>query len=463
MEIKVPFGAELLHVNVPDGTDVLETTSPEIIEEPKQALLEALEHPIASKPFKTLAKEKCWGADARACIVVSDNTRPVPYKGENGILMPLIQQLVECGFRVENICVLIATGTHAAMPYEDIIEMIGIEPFEAGVEIVNHDCRREKDLCKVGVTEGGTEAYVNRRYVEADLKILTGLVESHFMAGASGGRKSVCPGIFGETGTFIFHGPALMADENSRDLNLVGNKVHQESLAVAKMAGVDFSVNVTLDKDFHMTGVFCGELEKAHEAAVEKLKTYVAIPFEEEYDLILTHAGFVGRNHYQAAKSGVEASYAIREGGAVVMLANNHDKNPIGSDRYLAMCALLKQIGAEGFNRAIKSPDWTFIPDQWQVQMWTKLFKKVAMKDFIYFAPQLDDRDWRSLPGTDGRKYVSAEAKTEGEMAKSVMEAAIADIMKERKVTEADVAAGKFRIAYLAEGPYAVPVKEFKN
>lgn len=463
MEIRIPFGEELLAVNVPDGTEVLESSLPEVLENPGAVLLEALKNPIASKAFGELAKEKYAGPDTRACIVVSDNTRPVPYKGENGILMPLIQQLLECGYHLENICVLIATGTHAAMSYEDIIEMIGIEPFEAGVEIINHDCRREKDLCKVGVTGGGTEAYVNRRYMEADFKILTGLVESHFMAGASGGRKSVCPGIFGETGTFIFHGPRLMADENSRDLNLEGNLVHRESLDVAKMAGVDFIVNVTLDKDFHITGVFCGELEKAHEAAVEKLKTYVAIPFEEEYDLIITHAGFVGRNHYQAAKSGVEASYAIKEGGAVVMLANNHDRNPIGSDRYLAMCALLKQVGAEGFNRAIKSPEWTFLPDQWQVQMWTKLFRKVELKDFIYYAPQLDAKDWRCLPGVDGSCYVRGDAKTDGERAASVVEAAVKAVMEQRKVTAEDVQTGKFRIAYLAEGPYAVPMKVYKE
>ena len=463
MKIKIPFGEETITAFVPDGTCVLETTPPDVLTQPDKAILEAMDHPIGCKAFREMATEKFAGPDTKACIVVSDNTRPVPYHGKDGILMPLVWQLLEVGYQKENICILIANGTHAAMSEKEIIQMLGTEPFEMGLDIINHDCRAEEELCHAGVTEGGTVALVNRRYLEADFKILTGLVESHFMAGASGGRKSVCPGIFGETGTFVFHGARLMGDKNSRDLVLEGNLVHKESLAVAKLAGVDFIINVTLDTRFRMTGVFCGDLEKAHEAAVEKLKTYVAMPFEEEFDLIITHAGFVGRNHYQAAKAGVEASYVVKKGGAVIIVANNHDQNPVGSERYYAMCALLKQIGSEAFLRVIKSEEWNFVPDQWQVQMWTKLLQKISPEDFIYFAPQLDEKDWRALPGTDGRRYVDGMAETNAQMVQSVVEAAVEDVMKRRNVTPSDIQKGTFRIVYLAEGPYAVPVKNNLN
>ena len=459
MEISVPFGENHIPVTVPDGTAILAPSPAAALADPKKAMQDALEHPIGCVPFRELAKERAQKSDAKACIVVSDNTRPVPYRGEAGILMPLIRQLLVEGFRPENICILIATGTHSAMPEDEIVKMLGKEPFEAGVTIVNHDCREESGLCSVGTTKRGTVAKINRRYVEADLKILTGLVESHFMAGASGGRKSVCPGIFGEAGTFVFHGPELMLDPNSRDLNLDGNKVHEESLEVARLAGVDFIVNVTLDSDVAITGIFCGDLEQAHEQAVEKLKGCVGVPFESEFDLILTHAGFVGRNHYQAAKAGVEASYAVRPGGSVIMLANNHDQNPIGSDRYMLCCGLLKQLGVDAFERLLKSPDWTFLPDQWQVQMWAKLFKKIAMEDFIYYAPQLTEQDWRLLPGTNGKIFLRQEET--GEIAiRNVLQAALSEQMRKRGADAEDVKRGQFKIAYLPEGPYAVPLKK---
>ena len=113
------------------------------------------------------------------------------------------------------------------MTRDEVRSMIGGGLFELGVEIANHDSSDRDNLIDLGFTGRGTHAQVDRRYVEADLKVLTGLVESHFMAGASGGPKSICPGLIGEDGTSVFHGPALMDDPNSRDLNLEGNPVYE--------------------------------------------------------------------------------------------------------------------------------------------------------------------------------------------------------------------------------------------
>lgn len=457
MQIILPFGEKNIPVTVPDGTDVLAPAPAAALPDPAAALQHALAHPIGCAPLREIAAEKHAAGGRLACIVVSDNTRPVPYKGKDGLLLPLLQLLQDCGWQREEICILIACGTHAPMNRMEIEQMLGREPYEMGIRIENHNCRAD-DLVDVGVTARGTAAKINPLYAHADLKILTGLVESHFMAGASGGRKSVCPGIFGEQGTFVFHGPALMADENARDLQLEGNPVHEESLAVAKMAGADFIVNVTLDGQFRPTGIFCGALEQAHLAAVEKLKASVGIPFDGEYDLVITHAGFVGRNHYQAAKAAVEASYCVKPGGAVILAANNHDRNPLGSERYVHCCGMLRRFGAKGFLQAITAPGWTFLPDQWQVQMWARLFGKIRMEDLIYFAPQLTAADFEHLPGTDGSRY-----RPEGLMGNAavaaVVENAVAAVLKKRGATEEDVRTGRFRIAYLAEGPYAVPMK----
>jgi len=487
IDIEIPFGdmrncAMPIFAKLPEGSEVLRRADPEPLADPAAALVDALNHPIGAKALTVLATEKVALAHAahrtpRACIVVSDNTRPVPYKGPNGILMPTVKVLTAAGFAPGDICVLVATGTHRAMSRAELEAMLGTEPFERGLDVVVHDCLDEANLVYIGTTARGTVANINRRYVEADLKILTGLVESHFMAGASGGRKAICPGIFGEKGTFVFHSAALMAHPNARDLQIEGNPVHEESLAVAKMAGVDFIVNVTIDGAFRTTGVFCGDLEAAHAAAVAKLKSYVGIPLTHQYDLVITHGGFVAVNHYQAAKAAVASLGALKAGGGLILIANNSDPNPVGSDRYRTVLSMLKLVGAEALDRALASPDWPFVPEQWQVQEWAKVFKRISMHDFVYFAPQLDDRDWRDLPGINGRTLLRArktlesrlDCSTQNERNASttdprtddipaIIDAAIADFLKRRGFTHADIAAGRCRVAFLADGPYGIPL-----
>ncbi|TXT51467.1 MAG: hypothetical protein FD137_14 [Spirochaetes bacterium] len=464
-DIGIPFGDIAIPARLPEGSETLRMSEPEPLKDPAAAVQRALAQPIEAPPLALVAREKVLlakakGRVAQACIVVSDNTRPVPYKGEGGILMPIISALLAQGFSPENVILLVAAGTHRAMAQGELEAMLGEEAFASGVKVVQHDCLDEANLVHIGTTVRGTVAKINRLYVEADLKILTGLVESHFMAGASGGRKAICPGIFGEQGTFIFHSAALMAHPNARDLQLEGNPVHEESLTVAKMAGVDFIVNVTLDGAFRITGVFCGQLEPAHAAAVAKLKSYVGIPLNRQYDLVVTHGGFVAVNHYQAAKAAVASLGALKAGGGLILLANNKDPNPVGSNRYRTVLSMLKLAGAEALDRVLASPDWPFIPEQWQVQEWAKVFKKISMSDFVYYAPQLDDKDWRDLPGIDGQSLVGKDntRKSAEETVPAVVNVAVERFLARRGFTLQDVAEGVCHIAYLADGPYGIPM-----
>jgi transcriptional regulator with XRE-family HTH domain len=259
---------------------------------------EALENSINSPGREKLKTEP----DFRTVIVVSDNTRPVPYRGESGILWPVVERLLRQGIAPQQIAILVATGTHRAMTEAELKQMLEPAIFELGIAVFNHNCHDESNLAYLGETKRGSRIWINRRYMEADLKILTGLVESHFMAGVSGGRKSVCPGLIGEASTYVFHGAPMLASSAARDLNLEGNPCHEEALEVAKRAGADYIINVTLDHRFQLTGVFAGELEAAHLKAAERVKAYAAIAVHREYDIVITHAGFVGINHYQAGR-----------------------------------------------------------------------------------------------------------------------------------------------------------------
>ncbi len=453
-----PFGKGFIDIELPDNAFVAHMEAGQELEDPTDAIREALMHPIASPSLLDVAKgKKREYADADAVIVVSDNTRPVPYKGDDGILLPVIETLLEAGFRTDEITVLIATGMHRPMGNEEIEAMIDPKVLALGIRVVNHEPCNGDRLCYMGSTKRGTRAMIDSIYASASLKILTGLVESHFMAGASGGRKSICPGIIGEESTFIFHGPELMDDEMSRDLNLEGNPVHEESLAVARLAGADFIVNVTLNEDFRITGVFAGDLEKAHLAAVENVRRHVEVEIPRKADVVITHAGFVGINHYQIAKSAVASLGALKEGGYLVTIANATDCiNVIGSVNYRTTLALLKLLGPDAFSRLLRAKEWRFLPEQWQVQQWAKMLRRIPEDHYYLYAPQIKHGEYFMLLGNDIRGLPGKTINDESQDSfNNAIENAIADIEKRTGKKRSELS-----IIYLAEGPYEIPIKK---
>jgi nickel-dependent lactate racemase len=456
--VKNPFGPTYTDIVLPDHTNVVGMIEPKRLENPKEAIRRALRHPINSESLQVIARKKmqaCKNESNRAAtvtIVISDNTRPVPYKGEEGILLPVIEVLLQEGYQVQDICVLIATGTHRAMTAEEIKDMIDSKVLSMGISVINHECTDDSMLTYLGKTQKGTKIEINSLYMQADLKIATGLVESHFMAGASGGRKAICPGLIGEQGTFVFHGAPFMTHENSRDLNLAGNLVHEEAVEVARIAGIDFLVNVTLDHEFHLTGVFTGDFITAHEAAVVHISKSVKVPAKKA-DIVVTHAGFVGINHYQCAKSAVASLGILRKNGYLVIIADTTDKgNVVGGINYRTTLALLTLTGPDNFLRMINSKDWTFIPEQWQVQMWTKVFQRIPMEHLILYSPKLDALWWPGLPGLDGSTFLSEDLKDSPTTFKTVVAQALSSIAEREKKDLKSM-----DITWISDGPYVIP------
>lgn len=460
-EVQNPFSSRFSPIKLPSSTIVCSMKEDPPLADTALEIRNALENPIGCDSLFSIACRKKKANDAAtACILVSDNTRPVPYKGTDGLLVPILEALFKAGFREEEITILVATGMHKPMSREELERILDPCVFKMKIRIENHEPTNEALLSYVGTTQRGTRAVVDSRYIQADLKIATGLVESHFMAGASGGRKAICPGIIGEESTYVFHGPELMADPRSRDLNLDGNPVHEESLAVAKLAGMDFLVNVTLNGDFKVTGVFAGDLEKAHYAAVEKLKESVCIPLDRKHDVVVTHAGFVGINHYQAAKCAVASLGALKEDGYLVMIADATDaKGVIGSPNYRTTLALLKLLGPERFLKLIVSNDWTFLPEQWQVQQWAKLFDRIPQDHLLFYSPQIGDEEFALLPGVNVRGFWDDAKRNEFDSREKgfskAVEAALGFIASKQ-----GVAVDGLDVCYMADGPYGIPVLE---
>jgi len=442
--ISLAYGNCQVEVKVPDSAEVLSSGSVEPLADPAQEISRSMKEPLGTEPLRRLAQGR-----RRAAIVVSDNTRPVPYRGKDGILAPLINVLKKTGVR--DIKVIVACGAHLPLDEAELKRMLHPAAFQEGVEVINHVATDEAMLRHIGRTGRTPKVTVNRHYLDADLKILTGLVEPHFMAGFSGGRKAVCPGICGQSVTYGFHSASMLDAKESTSLVLEGNPCHEEALRIARMAGVDFIINVTLDNRKRITGVFAGELEKAHLEAVKHLRTFVKIPIDKLYDVVITQAGYVGVNHYQCAKAALEAARAVKPGGAIVLLASLTDPEPVGSENYKNLLRLLGRLGPAGFRRRILAEDWSFMPDQWQVQMWAKVFERLgSTKRFYTCAPALTYCSEDLLPETNvaGQTRPLASEDTI-EFASRIVQQTIDRVTKQ--YTEK-------RILILPDGPYAVPV-----
>ncbi|HAJ95300.1 MAG TPA: nickel-dependent lactate racemase, partial [Actinobacteria bacterium] len=257
MNIKLDYGEADIDVRIDKKRllDVIENKPVKTLDNIKDRLLDGLKKPIGSPSLKELIKGK-----KNICIVISDSTRAVPTDTILDVLLPEIESY---GIKKRSVTILVATGLHRPNTKEELIKMVGRHIVD-NYRIINHDARDRSSCDYVGKTGRGTPIILNRVYTESDFSILTGLIEPHFMAGFSGGRKAICPGISYMDMFKHFHGPAILESPKAATAILEGNPFHDESTEIAKMVGVDFIVNVTINKNKQITGIFCGDLEKAH-------------------------------------------------------------------------------------------------------------------------------------------------------------------------------------------------------
>ncbi len=453
-KVPVEFGREVMEISVPP--DCVELSMKEVppLPDPRAALEKAFLNPIGAPPLEEIIRKKAKPPEKLSvAIAVSDITRPVPYKGENGILLPILRCLESSGIPKQNIKIIVATGMHRSSTYEEKVEMYGKEIVEQ-FTILDHDCENDDLLESIGKTKRGTNVYVNRDFYFSDLKIATGLVESHFMTGISGGRKSVCPGLVDVKTIQKFHGPGYLEDPNATNLILEGNPCHEEALEVANTVGVDFIVNANLDRDLRLTQVFTGDLVQAHMKAYEMIKGYAEIPLDREFDIVLTHGGYVGRDHYQTAKAGVGALPAVKEGGIIVIAANNRDAEPIGGIEYRTLIHILKIQGMDGYIKTLSQPEWTFTKDQWEPEMWVRVLRKVGEDGLIYCTIEMSDSDYCLLPGLCGLDFLKKRKKKPSlDMAQEMVQNAVRFAIYRYREKGMEPSMG-----FVREGPYSVPV-----
>lgn len=366
MKLTLDYHRTGLEVSVPDENlaAVLNMRETPPLDDPAAATREALRRPVAGPPLDEIARGR-----RNACVVVSDITRPVPH---DVILPPLLECLERNGLAPADITLLVATGLHAPMDEDQLRETL-TDAVVDRYPVVNHVARNGEEQADLGATATGIPIRVDRRYVESDLKVLTGLIEAHFMAGYSGGRKLVAPGLVGVETIEHLHGPKILEHPRATTGVLDGNPLHEAALEIARRAGVDFILNVSMDEERRVTGVFAGELDQAHRHGVAHVDGMVVATVEEPVDVVVTSsAGYpLDTTFYQAVKGMVGVLDILKEGGSIVIAAGCADG--IGSAEFEGL--LRKTTDIDAFIDRIQQPG-VFTIDQWEIEELVKALKK---------------------------------------------------------------------------------------
>lgn len=367
MKVELKYGTQGLPVDLPETpgfAGVLTPLTPGALVDAAGDVASSLEHPIASRPLAEL----CAGRKS-ACVVVSDSTRPVP----NPVLLgPVLRTLEGAGVPRDRTLLLIATGMHRPSTAEERERLLGTELLRA-YPVLDHDSRCRDDLVEVGRIGGTVRAWVNRRYVEAEFKLLTGFIEPHAWAGYSGGRKSLLPGISSLDTLEHMHGPEMVADPRCAFGVLDGNPFHEAGLEVLALAGADFLVNVTLDPRKRITGVFSGHPVEAHRAGCRALARHCVHHVGTPLDFVVTtNAGFpLDATLYQSIKGFSAAARAVKKGGDVLSAARCAEG--LGSPEFRE--ALGRVDSPAAFLDRVRRKEF-FIPDQWCVQELCKILNE---------------------------------------------------------------------------------------
>lgn len=358
MKIRLSYGERGLVLDVAKRNilKVLDIKAAAPIKNIPEAIRKTLVEPIHSAPLREIAFKK-----DNAVIVISDRTRPIPYKE---ILPPILDTLIKCGIKKEKIVILIATGIHRPSSKEEIKELVGNEISNA-FKVINHISGNKKSHIYLGHTQRSTPVYIDRTYVQASLKIVTGLIEPHLLAGYSGGRKAICPGLVGNQVIRFAHGPRIIDHPKATIGVLRGNPFHEEALAVARKAGIDFCVNVILNKKKEVTGVFSGDFEAAHMQGVRFLNRFNRVVVPEKPGIIITTGGGapLDNTFYQSVKGVNSVRHIIRKGGVVILASSCREG--VGSKEFTEL--LLKTKSVPDALAKIRSPGF-FEIDQWMVQ-----------------------------------------------------------------------------------------------
>lgn len=392
MRLHLAYGTSGLNLDL-DEADFEVTTvapaDPPAHPDPQAAFRAAIAAPLGSLPLAEVVRRI---APRTMTIVIADHTRPVP----DHLLVPWLVEAV--GLPDSAVTILVGTGTHRGSTPEELARMLG--PAARRFRIVNHDCH-DPGLVHVGDSSCGGEGWMNPLWTGADLRISTGFIEPHFMAGFSGGSKSVVPGIAGLMTIRHFHRASLIADPRTTWGTLHGNPLQTLTRELTAHCPPHFIVNVTLNHHKAITQVFAGEVRAAHDAGCAVAIREAMQPVTRRFPVVVTtNSGHpLDQNFYQTVK-GISAAERIVEPGGTIVVASRCGVGLPDEGEFRRLLADPRPSGE--LLREILQRTRTQ-HDQWQVQILLQCLEKCS----VVLYSELSDGD-RALTRTAHTRDLAA-------------------------------------------------------
>ena len=314
----LPYGKSDVCVRVPTRNFLgsIEPKEKRGVTDAKAEIDRALKEPLGSKRLAEFVKP-----ESKVAIVVDDGTRLAP---SNVMVPSILDELVAAGLKDVNVTVIFACGTHRAVTHDEAVRLLG-ETIVNRLKTISHDCRAT-DLVDIGTTRKfGTKVRLNKTFMEADVRILTGDVCLHYFAGYGGGRKSILPGIASEEA--VKHNHALLLDPNARTRILNENPVHEDMEEAVKMVRVDFALNVVLNSKHEIVRAFAGDVDHVFFEGVKLVDEMYRVQVDRRADIVVVSPGGnpADLNLFQAYKAVDNALEVVKRGGVIVLVAELPD------------------------------------------------------------------------------------------------------------------------------------------
>lgn len=380
MRLRLAYGRAGLRIDLPDDAPVtvIEPHRVPGLQDERAAILAALRAPISAPSLTELL-----APHDTIVVVFSDITRPMP---NDRVLPPLLEELARAGVPDGQVVLLNALGTHRSQTGDELEQMLGPDLVER-YRIEQHDAWDDSNLVAVGTNHTGRHVRVNRTYMDASVRILTGFIEPHLFAGFSGGPKAVLPGIADVESILDNHGAAMIAHPRATWAVTEGNPLWEEMLSVALSTAPHFLLNVTLNQERQITGVYAGGLVEAHRAGLEAARRATLRSVAAPFDIVIaSNSGYpLDVNLYQSVKGMSVASQIVRPGGDIIVVAECWDGIPShGEYKRLLWEAdsprqLLDRVMAPGFR----------CHDQWEAQLQAQIQSKARVH--VYAGGLSDD------------------------------------------------------------------------
>lgn len=401
--VRLAFGKSGLDVELPaERTTVIEPVFEAGDSDPMAVLRGALTEPVAGPRLRDIVRP-----GQTVAISMCDLTRPQP----RALMLSALLDELDGRVRLEDIVVLVATGTHRGNTPEELREMLGDELLNA-LTVVNHDSRDQGELTWCGTLGDGVPVWLNRHWVAADVRITTGFVEPHFFAGFSGGPKLVAPGLAALETVLTLHDARRIGSSRATWGVIEGNPVHDDVRAIAAATGVDFAFDVTLNRDKQITAAFAGELFAMHAQACLRVRQSAMRAVPELFDVVVTtNAGYpLDQNLYQGIKGMSAAEQIVKQAGVIVLAAECSDGFP---DRDTFLEPWVAVSSPQQLLDAISVREHT-APDQWQTQVQARVQARARV--YVH-TPNIADDDLRAAklrPAASVAEVVEAELAAAG-------------------------------------------------